>query len=109
MTIGNSFVLVDAVDYAEGSVVSKTILTKEIGNITLFSFDKGQGLTEHTSPFDAVVYITDGSAEITIDGAKQTVSSGEMIILPANHPHALYGAERFKMMLTMIRQKVDKK
>lgn len=107
MELGHSFSLVDAVAYADGSVVSKTILKKDVGNITLFSFDKGQGLTEHTSPFDAVVQIIDGVAQITISGVTVRVVAGEMIILPAHQPHSLHGEERFKMLLTMIRQKVE--
>ena len=93
----------DHIDYADGSVVSKTLLKKEIGNITLFSFDSGQGLSEHTAPFDAFVYILDGKAEITIGGEKQTVEEGEMLIMPANVAHALHAHERFKMLLVMIR------
>ena len=93
----------DHIDYADGSVVSKTLLKKEIGNITLFSFDSGQGLSEHTAPFDAFVYILDGKAEIAIGGEKQTVEEGEMLIMPANVAHALHAHERFKMLLVMIR------
>ena len=91
------------IEYAEGSVVSKTLIKKEIGNITLFAFDQGQGLSEHTAPFDAVVHILDGTAEITIGGQAQTVNTGEMLIMPANVPHALQARERFKMLLVMIR------
>ena len=100
---GKPFNLADHITYAIGSVVSKTLLKKEIGNITLFSFDKGQGLTEHTSPFDAVVYILDGRSEITIAGKPQIVAAGEMMIMPANVPHALQAVEQFKMLLIMIR------
>jgi len=88
--------LADHVSYADGSVVSKTLLKKKIGNITLFSFDSGQGLSEHTAPFDAVVYILDGQAEITIGGNAQTVMAGEMLIMPANVSHSLHAANRFK-------------
>ena len=95
--------LEDHVDYAEGSVVSKTLLQKEIGNLTLFSFDSGQGLSEHTSPFDAVIYILDGKAEVTIGGEQKPVQAGEMLIMPAKVPHALHAAQRFKMLLIMIR------
>ena len=98
-----AFNLEKFVDYADGSVVSKTLLKKEIGNITLFAFDQGQGLSEHTAPFDAVVHILDGEAEITIGGQPQTVSAGEMLIMPANIPHSLHARERFKMLLVMIR------
>ena len=100
---GTPFNLEKHVGYADGSVVSKTLLKKEIGNITLFSFDAGQGLSEHTSPFDAVVNILDGRAEITIGGKMQAVAAGEMLIMPANVPHSLHARERFKMLLIMLR------
>lgn len=100
---GVPFILSDDVSYAIGSVVSKTLLKKNVGNLTLFSFDKGQGLTEHTSPYDAVVYILDGKAEIVIGGEPKAVEAGEMIIMPAGIPHALNAVERFKMLLIMIR------
>jgi len=100
---GKAFNLEQFVDYADGSVVSKILLKKEIGNITLFAFDKGQGLSEHTAPFDAVVYILDGKAEITIGGEPQNVSAGEMLIMPANIAHALQAKAPFKMLLVMIR------
>jgi quercetin dioxygenase-like cupin family protein len=89
--------------YFDESVVSKTLLKKDAGNITLFAFEAGQGLSEHTAPFDAVVYIVDGEAEITIGGASQTVAAGEMLIMPANIPHAVHAVQRFKMLLVMIR------
>jgi quercetin dioxygenase-like cupin family protein len=92
------------IEYQEGSVVSKTLIEKETGTVTLFAFDKNQGLSEHTAPFDALVQVIDGEAEITISGNKNQVKSGEMIIMPANEPHALNANERFKMMLTMIRK-----
>ena len=79
------------------------LIQKDIGNITLFAFDAGQGLSEHTAPFDAVVYILDGTAEISIGGKASTVKTGEMLIMPANVPHALSAKERFKMLLVMIR------
>ena len=95
--------LVDLVTYQEESVVSKTLIEKKTGTVTLFAFAKGQGLSEHTAPFDAMVCVLDGAAEITIDGKSFTVRQGEVIIMPANKPHALKALERFKMMLTMIR------
>jgi len=101
--IGESFQLKNFVSYADGAVVSKTLLKKEIGNLTLFAFDAGQGLSEHSAPFDAVVQILDGSAEITIGGEPQTVQAGEMLVMPAEIPHSLRAKERFKMLLTMIR------
>lgn len=91
------------VDYRKGSVVSRTILEKKTGTITLFSFDKGQGLSEHTAPFDAMVEILDGEAEISIAGRPNVVKAGEFIIMPANKPHALKAVKRFKMALIMIR------
>ncbi len=104
---GIPFDIGDRIAYAEGSVVSKTIVDKGIGNITLFSFDAGQGLSEHTSPFDAVVVVVDGCAAITVGGTKHEVPSGSMLIMPAHIPHALHAQERFKMMLIMIREKVE--
>ena len=100
---GENFNLNNSINYSEGAVVSKTIVDKKTGTVTLFSFDKDQGLSEHTAPFDAIVQIIDGVCEITIDGEARNVSAGEMIIMPANHPHALRAAEKFKMLLTMIR------
>ena len=95
--------LVDLVTYQEASVVSKTLLEKKTGTVTLFAFDKGQGLSEHTAPFDAMVFVLDGVVEIAIAGNPIVVSQGEMLVMPANQPHALKAVERFKMMLTMIR------
>ena len=100
---GEPFNLKNDVAYADGSIVSKILLKKDTGNITLFAFDAGQGLSEHTAPFDAVVHILDGKAEITIGGKSNEVKAGEMLIMPANVPHALHASERFKMLLVMIR------
>jgi quercetin dioxygenase-like cupin family protein len=91
------------VEYQKGSVVSRTLIDKKAGTITLFSFDKGQGLSEHTAPFNALVHILDGEAEISISGKPFHLQAGEMIIMPANKPHALKAVEQFKMMLVMIR------
>lgn len=104
-TIENSkiFSPADSVEYAANAVVSKTIIKKATGTITLFAFDKEEGLSEHTAPFEAVVQILDGVAEITIGGNPQILKAGQGIILPANIPHALKATEKFKMMLTMIR------
>ncbi|TAM43441.1 cupin domain-containing protein [bacterium] len=96
--------LVSLVDYQDDSVVSKELIKKDKGTVTLFAFDKGQGLSEHTAPFDAFVYIIDGKAEITIDGKPHSVTAGESIIMPANKPHSLKAIERFKMLLVMIRE-----
>lgn len=90
-------------NYQQGAVVSKEILKKDTGTVTVFAFDQGQGLSEHTAPFDALVAILDGTAEIIISGKPHTVREGEMIIMPADEPHALKANERFKMMLVMIR------
>ncbi|MDD4857602.1 MAG: cupin domain-containing protein, partial [Candidatus Krumholzibacteria bacterium] len=92
--------LVDLVAYQEASVVSKTLIEKKAGTVTLFAFAKGQGLSEHTAPFDAMVCVLDGAAEIAIDGNPVTVRQGEMLVMPANKPHALKSIERFKMILT---------
>ena len=90
-------------DYQQGSVVSRTLVDKKTGTVTFFAFDAGQGLSEHTAPFDAMVQVVDGEAEITIAGTAHTVRAGEMIVMPAGAPHALRAVTRFKMLLTMIR------
>ncbi|HSB03836.1 MAG TPA: cupin domain-containing protein [Thermodesulfobacteriota bacterium] len=95
--------LVDLVDYQKASVVSRTIIDKKAGTVTLFSFDEGQGLSEHTAPFDALVYLLDGEAEIKISGKPLHLGEGELTVMPANQPHALKAVKRFKMLLTMIR------
>jgi quercetin dioxygenase-like cupin family protein len=95
--------LVDLIDYQDGSVVSRTVVKKETGTVTLFAFDKGEGLSEHTAPFDALVLVVDGEAEVTVSGVAGRVREGEMVLLPAGEPHALAAVERFKMVLTMIR------
>ena len=101
--IGEAEILVSLVDYQDGSVVSKEVIKKEKGSVTLFAFDKGQGLSEHTAPFDALVYILDGQAEIHIAGKAHLLKTGETIIMPANKPHALKAIDRFKMLLVMIK------
>ncbi|MCJ7654992.1 MAG: cupin domain-containing protein [Dehalococcoidia bacterium] len=95
--------LADLVGYQDGSVVSREIISKKTGTVTLFAFDQGQGLSEHTAPFDALVYVFDGEAEITISGKPLRVKQGETVIMPANQPHALKAIKKFKMILTMIR------
>ena len=95
--------LIDLVSYQDGSVVSRTLIKKKTGTVTLFAFDQGEALSEHTAPFDAMVYILDGKAEIIISGNSNMLEKGNMIIMPANEPHALKAVERFKMMLTMVR------
>jgi quercetin dioxygenase-like cupin family protein len=91
------------VTYQDGAVVSKTIIKKTTGTVTLFAFDQGQGLSEHTAPFDAMVQVLDGEVEIKISGKPFHLKQGEMIIMPANEPHALSAVKRFKMLLTMIK------
>lgn len=98
-----SSVLADMIDYQDLSIVSKEIIKKDTGTVTLFAFSKGQGLSEHTAPFDAMVTVLDGEGEIRIDGNPVIVKAGEMIIMPANVPHALKAVENFKMMLVMIK------
>lgn len=92
-----------SIEYQKDSVVSKTLINKPSGTVTLFAFDAGQGLSEHTAPFDAMVHIIDGAAEIIISGVSHIVQNGEIIIMPANEPHALNAKEKFKMMLIMIK------
>jgi quercetin dioxygenase-like cupin family protein len=89
--------------YQEGSAVSREVINKKTGTVTVFAFDEGEGLSEHMAPFDAMVYIVDGEAEISIDRKPNHLKAGEMIIMPANHPHALKALKRFKMLLIMIR------
>ncbi len=101
--VGQAIRLIDLADYQEGSVVSRTIIDKKTGTVTFFAFDEGQGLSEHTAPFDALVYLVDGEAEIVISGKPICLKDGEMVIMPANQPHALRAIKKFKMILTMIR------
>ncbi len=94
----------DLIAYQEGSVVSRMIVYKKSGTITLFAFDAGEGLSEHTAPFDAVAHIIDGEAEISIEQTPFLLKEGQMIIMPANKPHALHAQQRFKMILTMVHE-----
>ena len=91
------------VNYQDGSVVSQEIIRKDKGTVTIFAFDKGQGLSEHTAPFDALIFVVDGKAVIKICGKPHSVKAGEFIIMPANKPHSVTAKERFKMVLVMIR------
>ena len=91
------------IDYQTNAVVSSEIMNKRTGTVTVFAFDQGQGLSEHTAPFDALVYIIDGASEITISGEKHLLKAGEMIIMPAHEPHAVKASKRFKMLLVMIK------
>lgn len=102
--IAKAFLLADLLKYQSGAVVSKEIVKKDTGTVTLFAFDKGQGLSEHTAPFDAMVYIVDGRANVKIAGKASVVKKGEMIIMPANKPHSLKAVTKFKMLLVMIRK-----
>jgi len=94
---------VDLVGYQVGSIVSRTIIDKGTGTLTLFAFDEGQGLSEHTAPFNALVYVIDGEAQVTISGKSLNLKEGEIVIMPANQPHSLKATNRFKMMLVMIK------
>ncbi|MBN1163803.1 MAG: cupin domain-containing protein [Candidatus Krumholzibacteriota bacterium] len=100
---GRVFKLEDLAGYQKGAVVSRTLIDKTIGTITIFSFDEGQGLSEHTAPFDALVNVIDGEAEITISGERQIVKEDEIILMPAHEPHSLRALTRFKMLLIMIK------
>ena len=95
--------LSDLVEYQDGAVVSRTLLRKETGSVTLFAFDEGQELSEHTVPHDALVYLLDGEAQLTIAGTAHRLRAGDTIVMPGNRPHALKATRRFKMILTMIR------
>jgi quercetin dioxygenase-like cupin family protein len=101
--VGQAIRLIDLADYQEGSVVSRTIIDKKVGTVTFFAFADGQGLSEHTAPFDAWVYLLEGEAEIVISGKAIRLKAGEMVIMPANQPHALRAVKNFKMILTMMR------
>jgi quercetin dioxygenase-like cupin family protein len=93
----------DLINYQDGAVVSREIIKNPGGNVTLFAFDEGEGLTEHSSPFDALVHVLEGVAGITIAGQSHLVHEGELILMPAGQPHALKALKRYKMMLTMIK------
>jgi len=100
---GKVFIFNNEIEYANGSIVSKIILKKETGNVTLFAFDKGQNLSEHTAPFDAMVQVIDGEGEVIINKETFKVKTGDTIIMPANISHAVNATEKFKMLLTMIK------
>jgi len=100
---GKAFDIVNSIEYSAQSVVSKTIVKRDTGNVTLFAFAKGEGLSEHSAPFDALVQILDGNALVTIGGVSNDMHTGEAIIMPANIPHAVKAVEDFKMMLVMIK------
>jgi len=100
---GEPMALVESVQYAPGSIVSRTLLKTDTGTLTLFAFDEGQGLSEHTAPFNALVHVLDGTATLMIGGKTVTTHTGELVLMPANVPHAIQPAGRFKMLLTMFR------
>ena len=101
--LGKGQKMVELIEYANDSIVSKTLLDKSVGTITLFAFDQGQKLSEHTAHYDAVVQVLDGKAQVRIQDETNELSEGQIIIMPANVPHAVNAGERFKMLLTMIR------
>ena len=101
---GTPFVFADSISYQADGIVSKRIIQKDKGNITLFAFDAGQKLSEHTAPFDAVVQVMQGNAEVVIGGKPNQIAAGQSIIMPANVPHAVNANEKFIMLLTMIRE-----
>ena len=102
--MAKAFKLAYLLNYQDGAVVSREIIKQDAGTVTLFAFDKGQGLSEHTAPFDALVYIVDGNAQIRIAGKSNVVKKGEMIIMPAHKPHSLQAIRRFKMLLVMVKK-----
>ena len=95
--------LLDLANYQEGAVVSRTLISRPTGTVTLFAFDEGQGLSEHTAPFDALAHLLEGEAEIVVSGKALPAKAGEAVLMPANQPHSLKALTRFKMLLTMIR------
>lgn len=103
LTAAEAFRLVDLVNYQEGAVVSRTLVNRLTGTITLFAFDDGQGLSEHTAPFDALAHLLEGQAEIVVSGKPILTKSGDVVLMPANQPHSLRALTKFKMLLTMIR------
>jgi quercetin dioxygenase-like cupin family protein len=103
MPIAEVVRLIDFVKYQEGAVVSRTLVNRATGTVTLFAFDEGQGLSEHTAPFDAVAHLLEGEAEIAVAGKPLRTTAGEAVLMPANQPHSLKALTRFKMLLTMIR------
>ena len=107
MPAGKVLDLVGMVSYADGSIVSRTLVENEAGTVTLFAFDAGQGLSEHTAPFDALVYVLDGEGEFTVGGKANNVGSAQAMLMPAKVPHAVKAEKRFKMLLTMLRSKEE--
>ncbi len=102
--VAKATALPDLLQYQDKAVVSRTLIDKKVGTVTLFAFDEAQGLSEHTAPYDAMVYILEGETEITIEGKPITLRTGEMTIMPASKPHALKALTKFKMLLIMVRE-----
>jgi len=100
---GEKFSFIDSVSYAEGSIVSKILVRNDKGNVTMFAFDQGESLSEHTTPYDALVQVFDGEAEIIINGVSHLIKAGESILMPAQIPHAVMATQQMKMLLTMIK------
>ena len=105
ITVGQAIDLANLIDYASGSVISRTLVKNDAGTITIFAFDEGQGLSEHSAPFDAIVYILDGQAELIIGGKTVKTTTGQLVIMPADVPHAVRAPARFKMLLPMLKAK----
>jgi quercetin dioxygenase-like cupin family protein len=103
MPIAEAVRLIDLVSYQDGAVVSRTLVKRTTGTVTLFAFDEGQGLSEHTAPFDALAHLLEGEAEIAVSGKPLRTAAGEAVLMPANQPHSLKALSRFKMLLTLIR------
>lgn len=104
VVLGRPLIANELLDYQKGAIVSRVILKKDAGNVTVFAFDKGQGLSEHTAPFDAMVEIVDGQARVRIAGKAHILKKGQIIIMPANIPHSVHAVKRFKMVLTMVKK-----
>jgi len=103
MAVAEATCLISLVNYQEGAVVSRTLISRPTGTLTLFAFDEGQGLSEHTAPFDALAHVLEGEAEIVVSGKLLPTKAGEAVLMPANRPHSLKAVTRFKLLLTMIR------
>jgi quercetin dioxygenase-like cupin family protein len=102
--LGKHLTMNDLVSYQEGSIVSRTLMDKPVGTVTMFAFDKGQGLSEHAAPYDAMVHVLEGEVDLTLSGIVHSMKAGDVIVMPANEPHELKATKPFKMLLTMIRQ-----
>jgi quercetin dioxygenase-like cupin family protein len=102
--LGKHLTMNDLVSYQEGSIVSRTLMDKPVGTVTMFAFDQGQGLSEHAAPYDAMVHVLEGEVDLTLSGVVHSMKSGDVLIMPANEPHELKATKQFKMLLTMIRQ-----